>query len=113
MGVNAHKIGNNVNTFEVGKNGLFVGYLDFLLLKDINDITDEEIIDYMYYQDIMKKDEKMFINNFRGAYLGCSNFSQWFIDYFRKKGFAMPYFDLSIEDLIENKWIKLIKLCSK
>ena len=35
------------------------------------------------------------------------NIEQYEIDYLRSKGYALPYMDLSVEDLISYGWIKL------
>ncbi|GIZ08365.1 hypothetical protein [Flavobacterium sp. UMI-01] len=79
-----------------------------LELKSIENVTDNDILEWMDYQDLFRKDKGNFIKRFRNSYNSETCFSVDFADFFRGKGYAMPFMKYSIKDLIALGWIKLI-----
>ncbi len=93
---------------------------DFLELKPLSHISDEDAIEFF---DILfanvgthKDKPKDFKIEF-GKEWSQVPFSERYglipkgflngIDYLRSKGYALPYMDLSVEDLIDYGWVKL------
>lgn len=83
--------------------------MEYLQLKDINSITDKEILAYKSFQEMNEMADAYFINSFR-EYLVINNLSAYFVDYFRSKGFAIEWMGLSVEKQIEYGWIKITQL---
>ena len=88
----------------------------FLELKPLESISDEDAINigkYRYnYPKMMTYTEigKCIISD----YLNRSSkvefqLEQYEIDYLRSKGYALPWMDLSVQDLINYGWVKLIE----
>lgn len=83
---------------------------DYLELKPLSQISDE---------DASKVCDLIFITNNNlniqqikqiVILIESNNWNNYKIfDYLRSKGYALPYMDLSVEDLIEYGWIKLDK----
>ena len=81
---------------------------DYLELKPLSSLTDE---------DASKVCDLIFITNNNlniqqikqiVILIESNNWNNYKIfDYLRSKGYALPYIDLSVEDLIEYGWIKL------
>jgi len=94
-----------------------------LELTSLSAITDEDAIevkkivkDTMYWDDgedrnefninyLKRGIERMVCQN-TGCWLTVKNLS-YMIDYLRSKGYAMPYLDASVEDLVSMGWVKL------
>lgn len=87
--------------------------IEWLELTPLSDITDEDAIDAykkLYPKSLEEIYEyiigiKEFIENETGVHnmndiINCT-------DYLRSKGYALPYMDLSVDDLINYGWIKL------
>lgn len=64
----------------------------YLILKPLSSITDEH------------KDKSISLGETH-----LRNFNQKQVDYLRSKGYALPFHDLSVDDLINYNWIKLTK----
>jgi len=103
---------------------------DFLELKPLSQISDEDVIEAITYLYNIGRDELGDILeikhydtfssittigigcNFKTSrslhhWSGTKKISSVESDYFRSKGYALHYMDLSVEDLIEYGWIKL------
>ena len=103
---------------------------DFLELKPLSQISDEDVIQgitYLYnktYEDLGEILEVKHYDTFSSITtigIGCNfktsrSIHHWSgtkkigsveADYFRSKGYALHYMDLSVEDLVEYGWVKL------
>lgn len=87
------------------------GYLE---LTSISKITDYDASNIAELSDIMignhKDDNYESLKDFKIAIINfydLKNLPYTAADYLRKKGYAVPYDDLSVEQLIEYGWIKL------
>lgn len=95
----------------IGTKGWNINHPDFyLMLKPLTKLTDDDAINV----------SKIWGSNVESRILGNSlsiriatrevsetRNSVGIVDYLRSKGYAIPYLDLSVEDLIEYGWIKL------
>ena len=102
----------------------------YLELKPLSQISDEDVIQGITYLYNITREELGEIleikhydtfSNITTIGIGCNlktsrSIHHWSgtkkissveSDYFRSKGYALPYMDLSVEDLIEYGWIKL------
>lgn len=99
------------------KNFKYLNETDYLELKPLSQISDEDAIhglkliissrnssafDYCKSQNYSI--EQM-VNYFNRHLV--YDFKLILTDYLRSKGYALPYMDLSVEDLIEYGWVKL------
>ena len=103
---------------------------DFLELKPLSQISDEDVIQGIIYLyniacdelgDILEIEHYDTFSSITAIGKGCNfkttrsihhwndtkKISSVEADYFRSKGYALPYMDLSVEDLIEYGWVKL------
>lgn len=103
---------------------------DYLELKPLSQITDEDVIQGIMitynktYEDLGEILEVKHYNTFSSITtigIGCNfktsrSIHHWNgtrkigsveADYFRSKGYALPYMDLSVKDLVEYGWVKL------
>lgn len=103
---------------------------DFLELKPLSQISDEDVIQgitYLYniacdeLGDILEIEHYDTFSSITAIGKGCNfkttrsihhwngtkKISSVEADYFRSKGYALPYMDLSVEDLIDYGWVKL------
>ena len=79
---------------------------DFLELKPLSQISDEDAIEISKFYPSFGSDIRNAVKEL---------FQEWNVlelsietgDFLRSKGYALPYMDLSVEDLIEYGWIKL------
>ena len=78
---------------------------DFLELKHILQISDEEAILMYRGLETHYENAKQFLED----YVALGFLSQDEADILRSKGFAVPWMDLEVEDLIDYGWIKLKK----
>lgn len=87
-----------------------------LELKSLSQISDEDciLIFNKFYTDSNLYSDTKKIYDIKNAIK--SNFSEdvvfeedfiFYTDYLRSKGYALPYMDLSVEDLVEYGWVKL------
>lgn len=85
----------------------------FLELMPLSQISDEDVIEITKLTHGSKFLEQVFTalpkdkvtKYIRHITDGLKNYSKF--DYLRSKGYALPYMDLSVEDLIEHGWVKL------
>ena len=103
---------------------------DYLELKPLSQISDEDVIQGIMitynktYEDLGEILEVKHYNTFSSITtigIGCNfktsrSIHHWNgtrkigsveADYFRSKGYALPYMDLSVKDLVEYGWVKL------
>lgn len=103
---------------------------DILQLKPLSKISDEDAIEgilYMYnlsrevlgeiieiehydtFSSIVSIDKRVSFKTHRSIHHwnGKRNLSSKEADFLRSKAYALPYMDLSVEDLIDYSWIKL------
>ena len=103
---------------------------DFLELKPLSQISDEDVIQgitYLYnitreaLGEILEIEHYDTFSSITTIGIGCNfktsrSIHHWRgtkkigsveSDYFRSKGYALPYMDLSVEDLVEYGWVKL------
>lgn len=118
------KVANIQHPFEedyIGKvEGLFIEEINYLELKSISSITDEDL----YFIGFLFGWEKLYgVNHPNVLYQAKEIISRLFThpnshcelslylnlyDYLRSKGYALPWMGLSVEKLQEYGWIKLI-----
>ena len=103
---------------------------DYLELKPLSHISDEDVIQgitYLYnitreaLGEILEIKHYFTFSSITTIEIGCNfktsrSIHHWSgtkkigsfeADYFRSKGYALPYMDLSVEDLVEYGWVKL------
>jgi glycogen debranching enzyme len=92
-------ISNSGNTeiYPVDASNMYGIDRSYLELKPLSQITDEDAV-MLGYTDSKSAIDKHF-----------KMIGQYTIDadYLRSKGYALPWMDLSVEDLVEYGWIKL------
>ena len=79
---------------------------DFLELKPLSQIGDEDAVEISKFYPSFGSDIRNAVKEL---------FKEWNVlelsietgDYLRSKGYALPWMDLSVEDLVEYGWIKL------
>lgn len=87
-----------------------------LILTPLSHISDEDciLIFNKFYPNAIRYADSEKIYDIKNAIK--SNFSEdviidedfiFYTDFLRSKGYALPYMDLSVEDLVEYGWIKL------
>lgn len=86
------------------------GYLD---LRDLKDITDEDAIGLAKYMgETVEKDflywGKYYADQLNIKFMTNENLSIRSYQYLQSKGYALPYMNYSVENLIEMGFIKLI-----
>ena len=78
----------------------------YLELKPLSHISDEDAIEiskeYPAFGSNIRNSVKELFQEFDDLELSIKTG-----DYFRSKGYALPYMDLSVEDLVEYGWVKL------
>jgi hypothetical protein len=74
---------------------------DVLELTSLSAITDEDAIKVGYVGNFH------FLDEYKSQFK-LNTFSVKAADYLRSKGYVLPYMDLSVDDLIEYEWVKLI-----
>ena len=85
----------------------------YLELKPLSHISDEEVVEVAKLTHGSKFLEQVFTTlpkdkvtkYIRHITDGLKNYSKF--DYLRSKGYALPWMDLSVEDLVEYGWVKL------
>lgn len=102
-----------VGKVEVGNGGWNLKHPDFFLqLKPLSKITDEDAKEIIriekfigVFEDIIIEDTflELLIDIKKGI---CNRFSV--IDYLRSKGYAVPFMEYSVDDLISFGWVQLL-----
>ena len=91
---------------------------DFLELKPLSQISDEDSIEVSKIFGLGHLSgaiKELILSIFRtsindsGTTSSTNGIKNWIqvFDYLRSKGYALPYMDLSVEDLVEYNWVKL------
>ena len=91
---------------------------DFLELKPLSHISDEDAIEVSKIFGLGHLSgaiKELILSIFRtsindsGTTSSTNGIKNWLhvFDYLRSKGYALPYMDLSVEDLVEYGWVKL------
>lgn len=73
----------------------------FLYLKTLSQISDEDAKLVCKHHRVISSDEKWSVN----SVIKLDGYST---DYLRSKGYAIPWMGLSVEEMVEAGWIKLI-----
>jgi hypothetical protein len=73
----------------------------YLLLKPLSAITDEDSIKVGYVGNFH------FLDAYKSQFK-LNTFSVKAADYLRSKGYALPWMDLSVDNLLKYGWVKLI-----
>lgn len=102
-----------VGKVEVGNGGWNLKHPDFFLqLKSLSKITDEDVKEIIriekfigVFEEIIIEDTflELLIDIKKGI---CNRFSV--IDYLRSKGYAVPFMEYSVDDLISFGWVQLL-----
>ena len=85
--------------------------IQYLELKSLSKITDEEIIRVANYLDIQFSSaysDEFVISEYRKAIKSPENLSAVVFDFLRSKGYALPFMEYSVEDLISFGWVQLL-----
>ena len=81
-----------------------VGENYFLELKPLSKITDEDAISM--YRGLERNYESA--NQFLEDYKSIGFLEQSEVDYLRSKGYAVPFMEYSVDDLISFGWVRLV-----
>lgn len=91
-----------------------ISVVDYLLLKPLNQITDEDLININFFEGNFDEVNFEFLPDSYEYHWKVSGIlcNEGFLalkdfDYLRSKGYALPWMGLSIEKLIEYGWIKI------
>jgi hypothetical protein len=119
----AQKIGfyDKMSAWNVGKGVLRLKMIEYIELKPLSSISDEEIEDwfntagqitqhFMSKEDLIKYNGSKYIDVYRNHFIYITNRYINFqtVDWIRHNGFAWSWMGLSVEKQIEYGWIKLI-----
>jgi len=83
----------------------------YLELTPLSAITDEDAIEvaklnpWADYRDGM--DKEPYIEHVKGFIFNDNHLLSSYADYLRSRGYALPYLDASVEDLVKMGWVKL------
>jgi len=95
-------IGSDLNSRKIKE-------VHFLLLKPLSSITDEDAIEVAYLNGHVKS----LTDNGKEDVLDFLNGDYWClcfrgVDYLRSKGYALQWMGLSVEEMVEAGWVKLV-----
>ena len=94
-----------VGLVEVGKGGWSLKHPDFFLqLKPLSKITDEDAISM--YRGLERNYESA--NQFLEDYKSIGFLEQSEVDFLRSKGYAVPYMEYSVDELVKMGWVQLV-----
>ena len=94
-----------VGLVEVGKGGWNLKHPDFFLqLKPLSKITDEDAISM--YRGLERNYESS--NQFLEDYKSIGFLEQSEVDFLRSKGYAVPYMEYSVDELVKMGWVQLV-----
>lgn len=113
--VESHKMIAKPNLYKVGRNGLFVGEFDYLVLKPLSSITDDELgtIARFYNRtatNVYIDQDQLTFDYYHGDETHSAAVelnSGYCLDFLRSNGFAMEWMGLTVGQLQEYRWIKL------
>ncbi len=94
-----------VGLVEVGKGGWNLKHPDlFLQLKPLSKITNEDAISM--YRGLERNYESS--NQFLEDYKSIGFLEQSEVDFLRSKGYAVPYMEYSVDELVKIGWVQLV-----
>ena len=94
-----------VGLVEIGTGGWNLKHPDFFLqLKPLSKITDEDAISM--YRGLERNYESS--NQFLEDYKSIGFLEQSEVDFLRSKGYAVPYMEYSVDELVKIGWVKLV-----
>lgn len=98
-----------VGKVEVGNGGWSLKHPDFFLqLKPLSKITDKDAEYIMqlegFIDGFLSDDFLNFLNDLKKGH--CNKFQV--VDYLRSKGYALPFMEYSIDDLVLFRWVQLV-----
>lgn len=94
-----------VGLVEIGNGGWNLKHPDFFLqLKPLSKITDEDAISM--YRGLERNYESA--NQFLEDYKSIGFLEQSEADFLRSKGYALPFMNYSVEDLVSFGWVRLV-----
>ena len=94
-----------VGLVEIGKGGWNLKHPDFFLqLKPLSKITDEEATSM--YRGLERNYENS--NQFLEDYQSIGFLEQSEVDFLRSKGYAVPFMEYSVDDLVKMGWVQLV-----
>lgn len=98
-----------VGKVEVGNGGWNLKHPDFFLqLKPLSKITDKDAEYIMqlegFIDGFLSDDFLNFLNDLKKGH--CNKFQV--VDYLRSKGYALPFMEYSIDDLVLFRWLQLV-----
>ena len=94
-----------VGLVEVGKGGWNLKHPDFFLqLKPLSKITDEDAISM--YRGLERNYESS--NQFLEDYKSIGFLEQSEVDFLRSNGYAVPFMNYSVDDLVSFGWVRLV-----
>ena len=98
-----------VGKVEIGNGGWNLKHPDFFLqLKPISKITDKDAEHIMqlegFIDGFLSDDFLNFLNDLKKGH--CNKFQV--VDYLRSKGYALPFMDYSVDDLVSFGWVQLL-----
>ena len=94
-----------VGLVEIGKGGWNLKHPDFFLqLKPLSKITDEDAISM--YRGLERNYESA--NQFLEDYKSIGFLEQSEVDFLRSKGYAVPFMEHSVDELIKMGWVQLV-----
>ena len=94
-----------VGLVEIGKGGWNLKHPDFFLqLKPLSKITDEDAISM--YRGLERNYESA--NQFLEDYKSIGFLEQSEVDFLRSKGYAAPYLEYSVDELVKIGWVQLV-----
>lgn len=82
-----------------------------LCLKSLSSISDEDCLVLAENALGDNKDQTDLINHAKNIIIGLSGstgFESSKVDYLRSKGYALPWMGLTVEEMVEAGWIKLV-----
>ena len=94
---------------EIGKGGWNLKHPDFFLeLKPISKITDIDMEALMqleaFIDGFLSDDFLQYLNDLKNGH--CNKYEA--VDYLRSKGYALPFMEYSVNDLISFGWVRLV-----
>ena len=93
-----------VGLVEIGKGGWNLKHPDFFLqLKPLSKITDEDAISM--YRGLKRNYESA--NQFLEDYKSIGFLEQSEVDFLRSKGYAVPFMEYSVDELVKMGWVQL------
>ena len=97
---------------EVGKGGWNLKHPDFFLqLKPLSKITDDdvqELLPLVSFQFSSRYTDEQIKEEIKKSVLDTEMMPSELFDFLRSKGYALPYMNYSVDDLISFGWVQLL-----